>query len=166
MKNKELTHFDETGSAHMVDISNKPQTMREATAMGRVLMEETTLNHLTASTNKKGDVLSIARIAGIMAAKKTAELIPLCHSIPLAKVSIKFLILQNPSGVKIEANAKTQSQTGVEMEALTAVSISSLTIYDMLKSVDKRIQIADIQLCFKSGGMSGNFTNKKENNDF
>ncbi len=161
MKEKNLTHFNEEGSAHMVDITKKLPTERTACARGRVLMQENTLNSINLANNKKGDVLGIARIAGIMAAKKTSELIPLCHTISLSKISIDFFPLKDPIAIDVEVNAKTTAQTGVEMEALTAVSVASLTIYDMLKSIDKEMELTDIHLHSKTGGKSATFENNK-----
>jgi|SRR5688572_10308146 cyclic pyranopterin phosphate synthase len=146
----ELSHFDETGRVKMVDVSDKSVTAREATASARVLLSPSTIAAIRDHTNPKGDPLEIARIAGIQAAKRTSELIPLCHQIPLSSVSIDVGITDD--AIAIEATARTSSQTGVEMEALTAVSIAALTIYDMCKAVQKDIVISDIQLESKIGG--------------
>ena len=145
-----LSHYDETGRVKMVDISEKPVTTREATASARVLLSPDTLEAIRNNANPKGDPLEIARIAGIQAAKRTSELIPLCHQIALSSVGIKIDI--NNDGIAIEATARTSSQTGVEMEALTAVSVAALTIYDMCKAVQKDIVISGIQLESKTGG--------------
>lgn len=152
-----LTHFDASGAAHMVDVSEKPATARLAVARGRVDMAAETLALVIAGTAAKGDVLGIARLAGIMAAKKTAELIPLCHPLALSKVSLDLVADAAETCVQIEARVKTSGQTGVEMEALTAVSVAALTVYDMLKAADKHMQIKDIRLVLKEGGKSGRF---------
>jgi cyclic pyranopterin phosphate synthase len=146
----DLSHFDETGRVRMVDISEKPITTREATASACVLLSSATIEAIRNKANLKGDPLEIARIAGIQASKRTSELIPLCHQIALSSVDIKIEI--NHGGVTIEATARTFSQTGVEMEALTAVSVAALTIYDMCKAIQKDIVISDIQLESKTGG--------------
>jgi cyclic pyranopterin phosphate synthase len=145
-----LSHFDETGRVKMVDVSEKPVTTREAKASGRVLLAPSTLGAIRDRSNPKGDPLEIARIAGIQAAKRTSELIPLCHQIALTSVDIDIEIIED--AVTIDATARTHSQTGVEMEALTAVSVAALTIYDMCKAVQKDIVITDIQLKSKTGG--------------
>ena len=147
-----LSHFDESGKIKMVDVSAKETTARRAVASGRVLLNKETLELLKSNEIPKGDPLEIARIAGIMGAKKTAELIPLCHQINLSKADIKIEITDY--GVYLEAEAKTASQTGVEMEALTAISIAALTIYDMCKAVQKDIEISEIKLILKTGGKS------------
>ncbi len=150
-----LTHLDETGAANMVDVGEKSHTSREAVAVGSVTMLASTLEMITKGNAKKGDVIGTARIAGIMAAKRTHELIPLCH--PLALTSVKINIEPDPKlpGLKVEAIAKVSGQTGVEMEALTAVSVACLTIYDMAKAVDRGMQLGSIHLVKKSGGKSG-----------
>ena len=150
-----LTHFDASGAAHMVDVSEKPATARLAVARGRVDMAAETLALVIAGTAAKGDVLGIARLAGIMAAKKTADLIPLCHPLALSKVSLDLAPDTAENCVQIEARVKTSGQTGVEMEALTAVSVAALTVYDMLKAADKHMHINDIRLVLKEGGKSG-----------
>lgn len=150
-----LTHFDRKGNAHMVDVSSKANTDRLAIAKGTVRMKRETFNIMTEGKAKKGDVLSIARIAGIMGCKKTSELIPLCHPIPLTNVKINLVPNTELPGVDIEAHVKTNGPTGVEMEALTAVSVASLTVYDMLKAVDKTIEIVNLRLTRKEGGKSG-----------
>jgi cyclic pyranopterin phosphate synthase len=147
-----LSHFDETGKIKMVDVSEKETTARRAVASGKVLLSEETLEILRSNQNPKDNPLEIARIAGIMAAKKTSELIPLCHQINLSKADVRIEFTDD--GVYIEAEAKTASQTGVEMEALTAVSVAALTIYDMCKAVQKDIIISDIRLELKTGGKS------------
>lgn len=153
----ELTHFDEAGAAHMVDVSNKEVTDRMAIARGAVRMAPETLAMITDGRAKKGDVLAVARLAGIMGAKQTADLIPLCHPLPITKVALDLVPDRDLPGVRIEATVKTAGQTGVEMEALTAVSVAALTIYDMVKAVDKAMQLTDIRLAFKDGGKSGRF---------
>ena len=150
-----LTHFDKKGNAHMVDVSSKVNTDRVAIAKGTVRMKRETFNIMTEGKAKKGDVLSIARIAGIMGCKKTSELIPLCHPISLSNVKINLVPNTELPGVDIEAHVKTNGPTGVEMEALTAVSVASLTVYDMLKAVDKTIEIGNLRLTRKEGGKSG-----------
>ncbi len=153
-----LSHFDAEGQAHMVDVSDKPVTDRIAVAEGAVRMTAATLAHVTAGTAKKGDVLGVARLAGIMAAKKTADLIPLCHPLPITKVALELVADPALPGVRIAATVKTSGQTGVEMEALTAVTVAALTVYDMLKAVEKGMEIVDIRLVMKDGGKSGRFT--------
>lgn len=150
-----LSHFDDHGQAHMVDVSAKPVTARIATATGSVRMSAETLALITEGRAKKGDVLGIARLAGIMAAKKTADLIPLCHPLPITKVSLDLVPDPALPGVIVTATVKTGGQTGVEMEALTAVSVACLTIYDMVKAVEKSMAISDIRLLLKDGGKSG-----------
>ncbi|KFE33550.1 cyclic pyranopterin monophosphate synthase MoaC [Thioclava atlantica] len=152
-----LSHFDEQGRAHMVDVSDKEVTDRIAVAEGRVEMTHETLDHVLKGTAKKGDVLGIARIAGIMAAKKTADLIPLCHPLPITKVALELTPDEALPGVRIEATVKTSGQTGVEMEALTAVSAAALTVYDMLKAVEKSMRIEGIRVVLKDGGKSGRY---------
>ena len=154
-----MTHFDSKGNAHMVDVSSKDNTDRIAIAKGNVSMKRETFDIMTEGKAKKGDVLSIARIAGIMGCKKTSELIPLCHPIPLSNVKINLIQNIDLPGVEIEAHVRTKGPTGVEMEALTAVSIASLTIYDMLKAVDKTMEIGRIRLTLKEGGKSGRVEN-------
>ncbi|MCB5410507.1 cyclic pyranopterin monophosphate synthase MoaC [Pseudogemmobacter faecipullorum] len=151
-----LTHFDDQGQAHMVDVSAKPVTSRAAVAEAWVLMEPATLALVTQGRAGKGDVLGTARLAGIMAAKRTADLIPLCHPLPITKVTISLEPTEG-KGVRIEAMVKTAGQTGVEMEALTAASVTALTIYDMLKAAEKAMRIDGIRLLRKEGGKSGLF---------
>lgn len=152
-----LTHFDEQGHAHMVDVSGKPVTDRIAVARGSVVMSAETLAMVTEGRAKKGDVLAVARLAGIMGAKKTADLIPLCHPLPITKVALELTPDPALPGIVVEATVKTGGQTGVEMEALTAVSVACLTIYDMLKAVEKAMQIEGIRLLLKDGGKSGRY---------
>ena len=152
-----LTHFDAEGRAVMVDVGGKATTDRSATARARVVMAPATLAMIRAGTAKKGDVLGVARLAGIMAAKRTAELIPLCHPLPITSVAIEL----GPSGedtVEIAATVKTTGQTGVEMEALTAASVAALTVYDMCKAVDRGMRVEALRVVAKSGGKSGDFT--------
>ena len=151
----ELTHLDAQGRAHMVDVGAKAKTEREAVAAGRVLMQPETLRLLREGNLPKGDVLGTARVAGIMAAKRTAELIPLCHPLLLTKVAVEFEFDETDSAVAITATVRCQGQTGVEMEALTAVSVAALTIYDMAKAVERGMVLADIRLLEKRGGKTG-----------
>ena len=152
-----LTHFDASGHAHMVDVSDKAVTDRVAVAEGWVKMWPDTLAQVQAGTAKKGDVLGIARVAGIMGAKKTADLIPLCHPLPITKVTLDLVCDADLPGVRITATVKTKGQTGVEMEALTAVSVAALTVHDMLKAVEKSIEIGGIRVVLKDGGKSGRY---------
>lgn len=154
MSNK-LTHFDQQGNAHMVDIAAKPASHRRAVASGRICMQPQTLALIAQGGHKKGDVLGVARIAGIMAAKKTADLIPLCHPLSLSHVSIEFSLDNTNSLIECLASVETDGKTGVEMEALTAVQIALLTIYDMCKAVDRGMTLTEIGLLEKSGGKSG-----------
>lgn len=151
----DLTHLDESGAARMVDIAGKPVTAREAVATGRITMVPEAAQAIRAGAVAKGDVLAAARLAGIMAAKKTAELIPLCHPLPLTRVTID--LAPDETGVTVTATAATEGKTGVEMEALTAVSVALLTLYDMAKALDKRMEIGAIRLVSKTGGKSGDF---------
>jgi cyclic pyranopterin phosphate synthase len=150
-----LTHLDATGAAHMVDVGGKSVTAREAVARGRITMSADAATAIRDGSVKKGDVLATARIAGIMAAKKTAELIPLCHPLPLTRVAIDLDL--DDSGVTATATAATEGKTGVEMEALTAVSVTLLTLYDMAKALDKGMVLGDIRLLTKTGGKSGDW---------
>ena len=152
-----LTHLAEAGQAHMVDVSEKPATDRSARAEGHVVMRKETLDLALAGNSKKGDVFAAARIAGIMAAKKTADLIPLCHPLPLTSIKVEFTF-PTADSVRIEATAKVFARTGVEMEALTAVSVAALTVYDMCKAADRGMTIERVCLEEKDGGKSGNFT--------
>ena len=154
---KRLTHLDEQGKATMVDVGDKADTQRLARAAGRVFMNAETLRLIRDGNIKKGDVLAVARIAGIMAAKRTSELIPLCHPLPLSKISLELQLNEAESAIEIVATVKTTGKTGVEMEALTAVSVAALTIYDMAKAVDRGMRIGDIRLLEKRGGSRGDF---------
>jgi cyclic pyranopterin phosphate synthase len=151
----QFTHFDEAGQAHMVNVGEKPATQRTAIAEGVIRMQADTLRLIQEGGHKKGDVLSVARIAGIMASKKTADLIPLCHPLMLTHVGIDLTPTTEPLGIHCRATVSTEGQTGVEMEALTAVQIALLTIYDMCKAVDRGMTLTDIGLVMKSGGRSG-----------
>ncbi len=157
MANKQLTHFDEQGAARMVDVSAKEETVREAVAEGRVTMQPETLRLILDRRVSKGDVFSVARVAGIMAAKKTAGLIPLCHQLGLTSADITFEPDPKASCVNIRSTVTTKGRTGVEMEALTAVAVAGLTIYDMCKAVDRAMTVTDIRLMKKTGGKSGTF---------
>ena len=152
-----LTHFDAEGKAAMVDVSDKVETERSATAKGSVLMRSETLALIAAGDMKKGDVLAVARLAGIMAAKRTAELIPLCHPLALTSIKVDLAIDKARSAVDIEATCKLKGRTGVQMEALTAVSVAALTVYDMCKAVDRGMTISEIRLTAKRGGKSGSY---------
>ncbi len=152
-----LTHLDATGAASMVDVSDKDMTIRVAVAEGAVVMAPETLALIQSGNAKKGDVLGTARIAGIMAAKKTHELIPLCHPLLLTKIAVDLTLDDKLPGVRVRATAKLSGQTGVEMEALTAVSVACLTIYDMVKAADRGMRIESIRLLEKSGGKSGDY---------
>lgn len=155
-----LTHFDTKGDAHMVDVSEKAVTSRVATAEGWVKMAPATFDIINEGRAKKGDVLGVARLAGIMGAKKCADLIPLCHPLPITKVSVELTPDATLPGVRIEATVKTTGQTGVEMEALTAVNVAALTVYDMSKAVDKAMEIGGIRVILKDGGKSGRYEAK------
>ncbi len=159
MSNK-LTHIDETGRARMVDVSSKGDTERVAVARGEVVMKPQTLDRIRAGTIKKGDVLSVAQIAGIMAAKRTSELIPLCHPLPIMEISVDLALNESLPGVVITSSVKAIAKTGVEMEALTAVAVAALTIYDMAKAVEKTMRIQNIRLVSKFGGTSGDVVNE------
>ncbi|MEZ5772852.1 MAG: cyclic pyranopterin monophosphate synthase MoaC [Defluviimonas denitrificans] len=152
-----LTHFDGEGNAHMVDVSAKAVTDRVAVAEARVVMAAETLALVTEGRAKKGDVLGVARLAGIMAAKRTADLIPLCHPLPITKVAVELTPDAALPGVRIEATVKTTGQTGVEMEALTAASVAALTVYDMLKAAEKSMRIEGLRVILKDGGKSGRY---------
>ncbi|AUC55667.1 cyclic pyranopterin monophosphate synthase MoaC [Sagittula sp. P11] len=153
----DLTHFDDRGAAHMVDVSDKAVTARVATAEGWVRMAPETFALINEGSAKKGDVIGVARLAGIMGAKKTPELIPLCHPLPVTKVSVDLEPDADLPGLRITATVKTTGQTGVEMEALTAVSTAALTVYDMVKAVDKAMEIGGIRVTLKDGGKSGRY---------
>ena len=150
-----LTHLDDEGKARMVDVADKATTHRIAMATGRLLMKPETLDLIRNGNMPKGDVISTARIAGIMAAKKTSDLIPMCHPLLLSSVGVDFTFMDDPVGIAIEATVKLKGQTGVEMEALTAVSVAGLTLFDMCKAVDKTMTISDICVTYKEGGKSG-----------
>ncbi len=155
-----LTHLDETGRAHMVDVGDKPVTERLAIARGEVLMRKETLELIRAGAMKKGDVLTVAQIAGISGAKRTSELIPLCHPLPITHIEVSLALDRDLPGVIITATVKTTDRTGVEMEALTAVSVAALTVYDMAKAVEKTMRIQNIRLVEKHGGRSGDVINE------
>lgn len=157
MAGKGLSHFDAQGQAHMVDVSDKAVTSRVAVATGWIKMTRETFNIIGEGRATKGDVLGIARLAGIMGAKKTADLIPLCHPLPITKVAVDLSLDADLPGVRITATVKTTGQTGVEMEALTAVSTAALTVYDMSKAVDKTMEIGGIHVTLKDGGKSGRY---------
>lgn len=152
-----LTHFDTKGDAHMVDVSDKDVTDRVAVAEGHIRMARETFDIISEGRAKKGDVLGVARLAGIMGAKKTPDLIPLCHPLPVTKVAVDLTLDEDLPGVQIMATVKTTGQTGVEMEALTAVSTAALTVYDMTKAVDKAMEIGGIRVTLKDGGKSGRY---------
>ena len=152
-----LSHFNEAGEARMVDVAGKPVTVRRAIAEGTIAMQSATLAMVKEGTHRKGDVLGVARVAGIMAAKKTADLVPLCHPIPIQSVEIELRPLDEPPGIHCRAEVVTSAQTGVEMEALTAVQIALLTVYDMCKAVDRGMTMTNIRLVAKSGGSSGDW---------
>ena len=156
-----LSHFDTKGAARMVDVSDKPETERVATATATVVMAKETLDLVLKGGAKKGDVLSVARLAGIMGAKRTPDLIPLCHPLPLDSASVELTPDPSRNAIDITATCKVTGRTGVEMEALTAASVAALTIYDMLKSVDRAMLITDVKLTHKSGGKSGTYEAKQ-----
>lgn len=158
MTQAELTHFDTEGRAQMVDVSDKAETSRIAVAEGYIKMSPQTLEIVNEGRAKKGDVISVARLAGIMGAKQTAALIPLCHPLPITKVAVDLVADASLPGLRITAEVKTKGQTGVEMEALTAVSVAGLTAYDMLKAVQKDMEIGAVRVTLKDGGKSGRFT--------
>jgi len=153
----DLTHFDGQGHAHMVDVSDKDVTARVAMAEGHIKMAPETYDIIAEGRAKKGDVLSVARLAGIMGAKKTPDLIPLCHPLPVTKVAVELTLDPDLPGLRIEGTVKTTGQTGVEMEALTAVSVAALTVYDMAKAVDRAMHIGGIRVILKDGGKSGRY---------
>ena len=152
-----LTHFDAAGEAHMVDVGDKPVTHRVAVATGRIRMSPLTLDLIRAGTTKKGDVLGVARIAAIQGAKRTSELVPLCHPLPITRVAVEFTLDGEPNCVQCTARVETHGQTGVEMEALTAVQVGLLTVYDMVKAADRGMVIEGVRLLEKHGGRSGSF---------
>ena len=155
-----LSHFDAAGHAHMVDVSDKDSTARVAVAEGHIKMARETYDIIAEGRAKKGDVLAVARLAGIMAAKRTPDLIPLCHPLAITKVTVDLTLDPNLPGVRIAATVKTTGQTGVEMEALTAASVTALTVYDMTKAVDKAMEIGGIRVILKDGGKSGRYEAK------
>lgn len=159
MNEQRLTHIDQSGKASMVDVSAKPDAERIAIAVGSVAMQPETLRLVADNAFDKGDVLAVARIAGIMGAKQTSNLIPLCHPLPLSRIAVDFDLDMDAGAVRITAEAKTTGKTGVEMEALTAVSVAALTIYDMCKAVDRGMRIEGVRLTRKSGGQSGDYRN-------
>ena len=161
-KSAEFTHFGEQGRARMVDVSGKDETVREAVARASVVMKAETLRMIKEGQIKKGDVLAVAQVAGIAAAKKTWDLIPMCHPIPVTGIDMNFFVNEKESSIEIEATVRTKALTGVEMEALTAVSIAGLTIYDMCKAIDREMFITDVRLMRKTGGKSGEFVRKEE----
>ena len=152
-----LTHFDAKGDAHMVDVSDKAVTSRIAVAENHIKMQRETFDIITEGRAKKGDVLGVARLAGIMAAKRTSDLIPLCHPLPITSVAVELVPDADIPGIRITATVKTTGQTGVEMEALTAASVAALTVYDMTKAVDKGMEISGLRVLLKDGGKSGRF---------
>ena len=152
-----LTHFDDRGQAHMVDVSQKNHTNRIAVATGWIKMQSKTFDLVVQGSSKKGEVLNIAQLAGIMGAKKTPDLIPLCHPLTISKVSVELTLDHKLPGVKINSKVKSNGQTGVEMEALTAISVAALTVYDMLKAADKTMEIGGIKVLLKDGGKSGRY---------
>jgi cyclic pyranopterin monophosphate synthase len=154
----DLTHLDESGNPRMVNVSGKPVTARYAKASGRIRMQRATLDAIRANALKKGDAIGVARIAGIMAAKRTAELVPLCHPIPLTDVTVAVAVDESLPGIRVEASAETTAPTGVEMEALVAVSVTLITLYDMAKGIDKTMELGEISLVEKRGGRSGTWT--------
>lgn len=155
-----LTHFDKDGKAIMVDVTEKKETLREAIASGKIYMNEETFKKVKEGTIEKGDVLGVARVAGIMGAKKTSELIPMCHPLLLTGIKLEMILYPEELYIEVRSIVKVNGQTGVEMEGLTAVSIALLTIYDMCKAMDKKMYITDIKLCKKTGGKSGEFINE------
>ena len=155
---EKLTHFDERGAARMVDVAGKDETHRVAVAAGRIRMQPATLELVRSGTAKKGDVLGVARVAAIMAAKRTSELVPLCHPVPLTSVTVDFEIDAAASAVECRATVECTARTGVEMEALTAVVTAGLALYDMVKAVDRGAQLTDVRLLEKAGGRSGEWT--------
>lgn len=156
-----LTHFNEEGHAIMVDVTDKVATQREAVAKGKIVVSQEIIDRIKNNEIEKGDVLGIARIAGIMAVKKTSELIPLCHPLFISKCAIDFEINETKGYIEASCTVKVDQKTGVEMEALTGVNVALLTIYDMCKAIDKKMELTDIRLCYKSGGKSGVFVNEE-----
>lgn len=156
----QLSHLDESGTARMVDVGNKPDTERLAIARGEVVMRPETLKLIQSGALKKGDVLTVAQLAGVMAAKRTSDLIPLCHPLPLTHIDVELTLDPGLPGVQLTATARTVAKTGVEMEALTAVAVAALTVYDMAKAVEKTMRIQNIRLVEKHGGLSGEVVNE------
>ena len=156
-QNNALSHLNSQGELQMVDVSDKQSTVRKAVAAGQIKMSEATLETIEAGNAPKGDVLGTAKLAGIMAAKQTANLIPLCHPLPLHKIEVNIVVDRELPGYQIQASVKTKAETGVEMEALTAVSVAALTLYDMAKAIEKSMEIANISLVSKTGGKSGDY---------
>jgi cyclic pyranopterin phosphate synthase len=165
MNNKKLSHLDASGKAHMVDVGGKASSDRIAVALGEVVMSSETLDLIKAGSLKKGDLLTVAQIAGISAAKKTADLIPLCHPLQLNSIQVDLDLDPDLPGVRIQAEVRSSGKTGVEMEALTAVSIAALTVYDMAKAVQKDIRIQKVRLIEKRGGKSGDYLAEEEKSD-
>lgn len=157
-----LTHFDRKGRAKMVDVSQKKETLRQAIARGSVFMKAETLKKITSGQVAKGDVLAVAKVAGIMAAKRTSEMIPMCHPLNLSHVEVRFHPMEKENRMDIESQVKTKAQTGVEMEALVAVAVAGLTIYDMCKAIDRGMTLSNIHLVMKKGGRSGTYIAKRE----
>jgi cyclic pyranopterin phosphate synthase len=157
---RKLSHLDEKGKARMVDVGDKEETERVAIAMGEVIMKAETLQYIEAGLSQKGDVLAVAQIAGIIAAKRTSELIPLCHTFPISEIKVDITVDKKIPGVQITSSVKAVAKTGVEMEALTATAVAALTIYDMLKAVEKTMKIQNIRLYKKTGGVSGDVLNE------
>ncbi|ROR34764.1 cyclic pyranopterin monophosphate synthase MoaC [Inmirania thermothiophila] len=157
-----LTHFNAAGEAHMVDVGDKDETHRVAVAEGRIRMEAATLARIRAGDHRKGDVLGVARIAGIMGAKRTADLVPLCHPLALTRVAVDFAFEEDPPAVRCTARVETRGRTGVEMEALCAVQVALLTIYDMCKAVDRAMTIDGVRLLEKAGGRSGHWIRRED----
>lgn len=155
-----LTHFDEHGKAIMVDVTDKKETFREAVTSGKIYMSKETFNRVKNGGIEKGDVLGVARVAGIMAAKKTSDLIPMCHPLFITGIKIEFILCEKEFSIEARSIVKISGKTGVEMEGLTGVSVALLTIYDMCKAMDKKMYISDIKLCKKTGGKSGEFINE------
>jgi cyclic pyranopterin monophosphate synthase len=157
---KKLSHIDGSGKAKMVDVSDKAESERRAVAKGEVVMKPETLDIIRDGMSKKGDILGVAQIAGIMAAKRTSDLIPLCHPVPISEIKIDLTLESNLPGVQIISTVKAYSKTGVEMEALTATAVAALTVYDMVKAIEKTMQIQNIRLVRKTGGVSGDVMNE------
>lgn len=160
MNDNKLTHVDDQGNARMVDVGDKPSSKRIAIAKGEIVMRPETLKLIRKGNLKKGDVLTVAQIAGIAGGKRTSDLIPFCHPLPLQHLSVEFELDEDLPGIRITASAKTKGETGVEMEALTAVSVAALTVYDMAKAVEKTMRIGNIRLVEKRGGLSGDVINE------